>query len=415
MDHFEFNRSENLLPVWETADMMPLPFYGTESSAGFSPFDLFESNMIQEATITSNADVPYQHSESTAAPYYPSGGDDFEMMMCWEAVNGNNYNNNNNTSASLHPASPSGTNESDELNSSVGSHSTADETSAKSVPNPKKVSKNKANEAEMLKKQASYFMSATSLRYSRVPYKTSATVQLVKPMVDKAPLITKQTKKPVKKHSDTPAITVMTTTSAPLRTSVTCDEESVADIDEAELNFFQKTGRLPATKLPFSFAESSDEEEEDEEEEEETPDANEFKGMGLSPKKGANGNLNPTRHPVMDALLRCVNLGMGARMLTWKEDNVRIEVKDFERLMRAITYTCARKSPTTQKDARVKTLRRWFEGIPRYTVFNSKKKAKLHFVMKSRTSPVNGLNNAAKLRAFARHMDCVFDGSEATR
>jgi hypothetical protein len=97
----------------------------------------------------------------------------------------------------------------------------------------------------------------------------------------------------------------------------------------------------------------------------------EFKGHGLTPKKSGrllHGEVvttyeNAGRHPVLDAFLKCVALGMGARFTSWN-GCIEITVRDTPRLFRAITYSCSKATPTSEDSSRLKTLRRWFSGFP---------------------------------------------------
>jgi len=96
------------------------------------------------------------------------------------------------------------------------------------------------------------------------------------------------------------------------------------------------------------------------------PKFSEFKGIGLSPKKDTpRSRVQGSSQPVIDSLLRCVSLGMGAFFTKCDPACVEIYVNDTGRLLRAVAYSHRNDSGQVSDAARLKTLRRWFTGIPR--------------------------------------------------
>eukprot|EP01124_Arcella_intermedia_P023312 TRINITY_DN3682_c2_g1_i1.p1 TRINITY_DN3682_c2_g1~~TRINITY_DN3682_c2_g1_i1.p1 ORF type:complete len:346 (-),score=40.16 TRINITY_DN3682_c2_g1_i1:67-1104(-) len=70
-----------------------------------------------------------------------------------------------------------------------------------------------------------------------------------------------------------------------------------------------------------------------------------------------------SKSPQIEAVIYCTLNRWGAEFVD--PENLLLKVHDFDTLWAYATKVSAKKSPTSEMNARVKSLRRWFEGIPR--------------------------------------------------
>lgn len=94
--------------------------------------------------------------------------------------------------------------------------------------------------------------------------------------------------------------------------------------------------------------------------------------------------LNASKTPCLDALAFCVVLRLGAHQTPEDEQEGSITITNFQKLLGGIHLFCPKKSQTANEEARIKALKRWFDGIP------TKRKRDTVFIMriKDRKNPV---------------------------
>lgn len=84
--------------------------------------------------------------------------------------------------------------------------------------------------------------------------------------------------------------------------------------------------------------------------------------------------LPASKTPCLDATAYCAELRLGAERDPRQPDTIIIT--DFNAFMRHMKTFCPKSHPTHNEEARIKALRRWFEGIP------NKKRRQQQFAMK---------------------------------
>lgn len=94
--------------------------------------------------------------------------------------------------------------------------------------------------------------------------------------------------------------------------------------------------------------------------------------------------LNASKTPCLDALAFCVVMRLGAYQTYADTQDGSITITNFPKLLTGIHHFCPKKSQTANEEARIKALKRWFEGIP------TKRKRDSPFVMriKDRKNPI---------------------------
>ena len=96
----------------------------------------------------------------------------------------------------------------------------------------------------------------------------------------------------------------------------------------------------------------------------------------------ANGSavLPASKTPILDATAFCAELKIGAER---DVDPESIRITDFNTFISQLKVYCPKQHQTQNDEARIKALRRWFDGIP------NKKKRKESFVIKMKPEKKN--------------------------
>lgn len=100
-------------------------------------------------------------------------------------------------------------------------------------------------------------------------------------------------------------------------------------------------------------------------------DYSEFYENGLVnpyPPSFYNVVLNPSKSPVVEALAFCVVMRIGAYQTPELEKRNQIAVTDLYLFLEGIKHFCTKKNPTEKEEARVKSLKLWFNSIPKRNV-----------------------------------------------
>lgn len=74
--------------------------------------------------------------------------------------------------------------------------------------------------------------------------------------------------------------------------------------------------------------------------------------------------LNASKTPCLDALAFCVVMRLGAYQTPQNEEDCSITITNFQKFLGGIHQFCPKKSQTDNEEARIKALKRWFDGIP---------------------------------------------------
>lgn len=85
--------------------------------------------------------------------------------------------------------------------------------------------------------------------------------------------------------------------------------------------------------------------------------------------------LNTSKTPCLDALAFCVVMRLGCYQTPQDVLDCSITITNFSKLLLGIHHFCPKKSQTANEEARIKALKRWFDGIP------AKRKRDVTFVM----------------------------------
>lgn len=93
--------------------------------------------------------------------------------------------------------------------------------------------------------------------------------------------------------------------------------------------------------------------------------------------------LNTSKTPCLDALAFCVVMRLGAYQTPQNEETGSIIVSNCEKFLGGIHLFCPKKSQTQNDEARIKALKRWFDGIP------AKRKRDSLFVMKAKERKID--------------------------
>lgn len=78
--------------------------------------------------------------------------------------------------------------------------------------------------------------------------------------------------------------------------------------------------------------------------------------------------LNPSKSPVVEALAFCVVMRIGAYQTPELEKRNQVAVTDLYLFLDGIKHFCTKKNPTEKEEARVKSLKLWFNSIPKRNV-----------------------------------------------
>lgn len=98
--------------------------------------------------------------------------------------------------------------------------------------------------------------------------------------------------------------------------------------------------------------------------------------------------LNVSKTPILDALAFCVAMRLGAYQTNENKQRGEIVVTNATKFLNGIHLFCPKKSQTQNDEARIKALKRWFDGIP------AKRKRNQPFIM--RTKP-NKMRDVEKI------------------
>jgi len=75
--------------------------------------------------------------------------------------------------------------------------------------------------------------------------------------------------------------------------------------------------------------------------------------------------LSLSKSPVLEAVIYCALNKWGIELITTEDDQVAFKVSDFDLFSSYAAKVNSKTRPTADVSARVKALRRWFDGIPR--------------------------------------------------
>lgn len=92
--------------------------------------------------------------------------------------------------------------------------------------------------------------------------------------------------------------------------------------------------------------------------------------------------LQVSKTPCLDALAFCVALRLGAHQTQDMKQRGEIMVTNATKFLDGIHHFCPKKSQTQNDEARIKALKRWFDGIP------AKRKRNQPFIMKIKESKI---------------------------
>lgn len=105
--------------------------------------------------------------------------------------------------------------------------------------------------------------------------------------------------------------------------------------------------------------------------------------------------LNVSKTPILDALAFCVAMRLGAYQTNENKQRGEIVVFNASKFLNGIHYFCPKKAQTQNDEARIKALKRWFDGIP------AKKKRNQPFVMKIKPNKVRDVEKIMhKMKKF---------------
>jgi hypothetical protein len=74
--------------------------------------------------------------------------------------------------------------------------------------------------------------------------------------------------------------------------------------------------------------------------------------------------LPPSKTPCLDALAFCVVMKLGADMTEEDKEHHTITIFDCDLLLGYIKHFCPKQNQTSNNEARIKALKRWFNNIP---------------------------------------------------
>jgi hypothetical protein len=77
-----------------------------------------------------------------------------------------------------------------------------------------------------------------------------------------------------------------------------------------------------------------------------------------------NVTLPPSKTPCLDALAFCVVMKLGADMTDEDKEHHTITIFDCDLLLGYIKHFCPKQNQTSNNEARIKALKRWFNNIP---------------------------------------------------
>lgn len=105
--------------------------------------------------------------------------------------------------------------------------------------------------------------------------------------------------------------------------------------------------------------------------------------------------LNVSKTPCLDALAFCVTMRLGAYQTDINRQNGEIVVTNANKFLNGIHLFCPKKSQTQNDEARIKAIKRWFDGIP------AKKKRSLPFVMRAKPNKTRDVDKIVhKMKKF---------------
>lgn len=99
-----------------------------------------------------------------------------------------------------------------------------------------------------------------------------------------------------------------------------------------------------------------------------------------NPVNNGSAVLPASKTPILDATAFCAELKIGAER---DADPESIRITDFNTFISQLKVYCPKQHQTQNDEARIKALRRWFDGIP------NKKKRKESFVIKMKAEKKN--------------------------
>jgi len=103
-----------------------------------------------------------------------------------------------------------------------------------------------------------------------------------------------------------------------------------------------------------------------------------------------NVTLNVSKTPCLDALIFCLTMRLGAHQTRENKMRGEIVVTDALKFLNGIHYFCPKKSQTQNDEARIKALKRWFDGIP------AKRKRNQPFIMRIKPNKFNDVKKIMK-------------------
>lgn len=97
----------------------------------------------------------------------------------------------------------------------------------------------------------------------------------------------------------------------------------------------------------------------------------------------------------MDALAFCVAMRLGAYQTNENKQKGEIVVINATKFLNGIHYFCPKKAQTQNDEARIKALKRWFDGIP------AKRKRNQPFIMRTKPNKIRDVEKIMhKMKKF---------------
>jgi len=115
--------------------------------------------------------------------------------------------------------------------------------------------------------------------------------------------------------------------------------------------------------------------------------------------------LPPSKTPCLDALAFCVLLNLGAAQGSTESN---LTVTNCEQMLSCIKHFCPKQNQTQNNEARIKALKRWFNGIP------SKKKRQEVFQIEMKTDKRSAIRKIIKkMEAYVVKEGLLITGGES--